>query len=257
MTVSTVRRIVYAATILALIALAISLRQQIFSDAGPTAARDTSVSRSATATATHPRVESASTLSSPVSISQVKESAKIHEPYKVSPEASDVSLPESFPSLASQQDNGSGESESGADVDTRDSDALIGRPFPVSGSVKAECKERSARDKRMGCTEMHEILARFARESRDESWAAAIENKVRDYILMKEPGKYTIRALECRTSVCAVESASIYGSLWLDYEFRRGIGLLSEDDKRGYEIDPSGARVTVTVLVYTRREPLP
>lgn len=251
-----VRGIAYAVTILALIALAITLREQIFGDAVPTSVRDTSSSRAATTTATHPRVESDSALSGSVSTLQAKENAKIHESHKPLLETSDLSFPESFAALTSQQD-GSRESESGADVDTRDSDALIGPPFPVSESVEAECKRHRVEGENPRCTDPHEALAQFARERRDEAWATAMEEKIRDYLLTKEPGTQPIRALECRTSICAIECTSGYhGSCRLEYEFTRVIGLLGHGSMQGYETSATGAMVTVTVLTYIRREPI-
>src|SRR5579871_4348760 len=87
--------------------------------------------------------------------------------------------------------------------DSPDAQSVQGRAFPVSRSVKASC--------RVGCEDLNEVLSQFAQQPRDPVWARSAETKLRNLVL-KENGKYTIRAIECRTSLCVIEVASIYGS---------------------------------------------
>jgi len=82
-----------------------------------------------------------------------------------------------------------------------------------------------------------------------------MESKFRDSVLTSEPGKYSIREIECRTSICAIEVASLYGTyLWkgeqnesLNRQMMNGLSTW------GYETDSSGSRITVTVMTFERR----
>jgi hypothetical protein len=131
-------------------------------------------------------------------------------------------------------------SESGIDLAT----ALVGRPFPVSNSVAAGCKAD-------GCPELDQALAKFADEPRDPVWASKIEEKLREFIAT-DP-QYTVRNLECRSTLCFAEVTSILGG------FNDGIksndslhGLLYTDNRVfGYERDPSSGRITVTLVKFS------
>lgn len=130
--------------------------------------------------------------------------------------------------------------------------SVVGYDFPISESVRAQCMAERPLGKQSQCYVALEILAQFKREPRDESWAAAKEAALRNY-LQGEPG-YTLRALECRTSVCSFESSSVGSGLPIsDYEFATANGLLHVADMRGYETDPSGTRIYVVTEVFTRR----
>lgn len=131
-----------------------------------------------------------------------------------------------------------------------DSNAVIGRPFPMSESVKSSCPREIAM--RSSCIEVLDFLDQMAEEPRDPHWATVMEARLRQWILRS--GDWTIRSIECRTSACAVEVSSLYGPL---LGFRYGdpphgalfnwIGLI------GYETHPSSARVTVTLKTFKRR----
>jgi hypothetical protein len=81
--------------------------------------------------------------------------------------------------------------------------AVIGTPFPVSASVTARC----TRDK-IVCPHVYKKLAQFTQESRDNAWAAQEEADIQTQIESLGPDKYSIRNLECRTTICAVEVSS-------------------------------------------------
>ena len=129
--------------------------------------------------------------------------------------------------------------------------SLIGRPFPLSPSVARECADPSLEP----CPLVHRILSLFAQEPRDDVWADKMETKLRDYI--QQYPAFSIRALECRTSICMAEVVSDKGA------FHHGIIDLGSDLDRevqpdlgsfGYERGKDGALVTVSQLVFTRRK---
>lgn len=129
-----------------------------------------------------------------------------------------------------------------------DPSTVIGRPFPVSASVESGCKLDDS------CSDLHQMLTRFAEEPRDPAWASEMEGNLRD-LLVQESGKYTVRNIECRTSLCLVEVASLYGVYYQPIPADNPLSkrLLPMAGDWGYELDPSSARVTVTIAPFRRR----
>lgn len=141
-----------------------------------------------------------------------------------------------------------------AERDEHDTETVIGRPFPVSPSIERLCRKNSSK-KEDYCAVTHRALAEFAQQPRDPAWASRIETQLHD-LVMAQPG-YTIRGIECRTSICVAEVASMYGM----FHFVRAIGLDSPLHKSlmegmgetAYERDQSSASVTVTLMTFERR----
>ena len=131
--------------------------------------------------------------------------------------------------------------------------SVIDIPFPVSESVEALCRESSSPN-RDYCATTNKLLKRLAKEPRDMGWAGRVEGELKRFIETKEPGKYSIRAIECRSSLCAVEVASGVGAYWGG--FRQGDALYDELFRgiasHGYEERADGSRITVTVVPYSR-----
>lgn len=127
------------------------------------------------------------------------------------------------------------------EVDPR---SVIGRSFRVSASVRAACRS-------FGCPYLDQDLAKFVQEPRDPQWSGEVEATLQD-LVESEPGKYAIRDIECRTSICMVEVASIYGQFpavayrTLDSAYQSGAEF-------GIERDVSSAKTTVTVITFNRR----
>jgi hypothetical protein len=152
------------------------------------------------------------------------------------------------PHVIAASGRGASDRQSDEARNTGDTDrSVIDRPFPVSASVVAGCRL-------VACPELDEALAKFSAEPRDSMWAPGVEQELRDFV-DAQSGKYTIRNIECRSTMCMVEVASISGS------FLEGISMSPQLDKLllsgvggfGYERDPSSARVTVTTIPYNRR----
>jgi len=128
-------------------------------------------------------------------------------------------------------------------------DTVIGRPFPVSKSVKDPC--------RIGpCLEVVQLLSKMAKEPRDLAWAADFEARLGE-IVMAAHGEFTIRAIECRRSLCAVEVASVHGMF--PFETRIESSQLTPQEVLwvgigdfGFETDSSGNRVTVGLTIFRR-----
>ena len=132
--------------------------------------------------------------------------------------------------------------------------SVADQPFAVSKSVAEACKPaKPGVFRQSACDRANHLLAEMAREPRDEPWATVSERVLRAYA-EQEPGKFSIRALECRKSICFIETASIFGHLPdADFYFVRDHGFSREDPVDVHETDEAGARLTVTLLPVTRR----
>jgi hypothetical protein len=130
-----------------------------------------------------------------------------------------------------------------------DPNAVIGRPFPISESVSSGC-EREGSDS--PCMDVVNLLTQMAEEPRDLRWAKETEAGLQAWL--SQSSEFTIRAIECRTTLCAVEVSSIHGPLG---RFRYGEppdrNVINSIPLFGYETNPSSARVTVTVRMFKRR----
>ena len=121
----------------------------------------------------------------------------------------------------------------------------------MSSSVAGTC-ERDSQASDL-CASEHAILSKFSRERRDSAWADLVEGELRDYLRSVGGGKFTIRSLQCRTTVCAAEVTSsermplILTNRRLREKLRSGYGAY------GYETDSAGARITVSLALYERR----
>jgi hypothetical protein len=132
-----------------------------------------------------------------------------------------------------------------ADIDA----SVVGTPFPISASVVAGCRDHE-------CDKVREQLAKMADEPRDSAWATEMEIEIQNNIISKGQDRYMIRDIECRTSICAVETASLFGLYDPGYPVPLNSSLTGGGIASiwGYESDPSsGARITVTVRVLMRR----
>jgi hypothetical protein len=139
--------------------------------------------------------------------------------------------------------------------------SVIGIPFPVSESIVAACDPAPGKYRNSACEPDKKLLAEMAEEPREEPWATSAERAIRALVEL-EPGTempravttYTIRALECRTSICFVETASIMGGFHTQfYYFEKTSGLRAEYAVDSVETDELGTKVHVTLYPFTRR----
>ncbi len=135
-------------------------------------------------------------------------------------------------------------------------DSVVGIPFPVSESILSDCAKSPSR----ACGPNKALLEKMAGEPREEPWASLSERAIRDLVML-EPGTarprpvtYTIRNLECRKSICFVETAShMEGFHSQFFYFERANELTA-----GYAIDSretkeDGTKMHVTLLPVLRR----
>jgi hypothetical protein len=141
--------------------------------------------------------------------------------------------------------------ETDSTVSTGASD-VIGRPFPLSESVRRFCAGHQAGT--VDCPELMEFLAKFSEEPRDEAWANSIEQRMRLLVTQSRPTDARVRQVECRTNKCVLEIEAPdefvlneFGSdPLLKRELNEWIGDL------GFEYE-NGRTVVVTVCTFYRR----
>jgi hypothetical protein len=140
-----------------------------------------------------------------------------------------------------------------------DSAAVIGRAFPISKAILDDCKMK--RD--YICNDVQEKLSEMSLEPRDSRWASEMEALIEHDILFEElPGRFTIRDIECRTSLCAAQVESTFSSNGIYGSYMGGMQVHHDDlnaalhtnfNTFATETDLTGRRVTVTVITFTRR----
>lgn len=91
----------------------------------------------------------------------------------------------------------------------------VGRPFPLSDSVREACKQRK------WCIDLAlPLLAEFAGERREPNWAPLMEAEIGRFVAKRESDGFSLRVVECRTSLCVVEvyspnqKALLFGGIW-------------------------------------------
>jgi hypothetical protein len=127
---------------------------------------------------------------------------------------------------------------------TRD---VAGKPLSISVPIDRACGKLP-----LFCKEGLEILTAVANEPRDDSWATATETIIRKEIERPEHGQQTIRALECRSTLCALEVVTLTEAVKYDYKLR--FELLHTDTSFLFwrEADKSGVPVWVSVRFFHR-----
>ncbi len=122
--------------------------------------------------------------------------------------------------------------------------------FKVSDSVKRNCFKGV--DGRCD-DQMLFLVEQMLSEKRDEPWARQCEEHLRRLVSGAEQ-RYSIRQLQCGSTICAMEVTSPVGSYFGNFEqddwLKQNLSL--SDRTNGYELDPAGQRVTVTLGVCSR-----
>lgn len=133
--------------------------------------------------------------------------------------------------------------------------SVVGQPFPVSESVAEACKPATPGAFRWeACDRVNALLVQIATEPRDDVWATAMEQQLRAYA-EAQPVNLTIRALECRKTICFIETAAAFpGDLPMpDYRWREKLGLGKEYPVNASERDAAGMRWNITLFPFRRK----
>lgn len=145
---------------------------------------------------------------------------------------------------------------SSANLELSDPNEVIGRPFPLSASVRHHCESSLPNV----CVYGFNGLALMEQEPRDPVWAPTMEAKIADSVAV-EASNASLRTVECRKSICVYEVATTYGSYTgPSYEFMAANNVLRGNLTRGiaawmhgFEIDSNGVHIKVEVTFLVRR----
>jgi hypothetical protein len=131
---------------------------------------------------------------------------------------------------------------------------VVGRPFPLSPSVMRQCVSRLPSES--DCPQLMEFLLKFERESRSATWALDMEGQLKKALTHIDPGKFSVRAIECRSNRCFAEVSA-------PFEWHLGdIDSFPELSARlygpvvgnlGFEAGPNGEKIIVTAMGFERR----
>jgi hypothetical protein len=131
---------------------------------------------------------------------------------------------------------------------------VAGRPFPLSPSVMRQCVSRLPSES--DCPQLMEFLLEFERESRSAAWAQAMEGQLKKALTHTDPGKFSVRTIECRSNRCFAEvSAPFEGHLGDIDSFPELSARLYGPvvSNLGFEAGPNGERIFVTAMGFERR----
>ena len=132
--------------------------------------------------------------------------------------------------------------------------AVVGRPFQISDSVKKAC---AAGPTVTMCEQTLPMLAAMRAEPRNGPWAASMEALIERSMRVGGKQWVQIRALECRTTYCALEYAvdandldhDVDGSEELERLLNPLSGIVAP------EVNPAaGNSKMVSVLVWHKRK---
>jgi len=115
--------------------------------------------------------------------------------------------------------------------------------FELSPSVQANCRLWEG-----DCKELDRFLERMKREPRNTDWARAMEARIEKAVISGERGKFRIRALECRSTRCALEVASEVDSIGVQFDSDPAFDELMFE-RPGYHASESDPQTGATTLV--------
>jgi hypothetical protein len=128
--------------------------------------------------------------------------------------------------------------------------SLVGLPFKMSESVELACARRPQWN---DCKRLNAFLERMTAEARDPSWAPGMEARIERFTYEGERGQYRIRALECRSTRCALEVASESKNVGISYVGDNADRMFPISSAIAAEHDPqTGIRTNVIVQVWQK-----
>jgi hypothetical protein len=133
--------------------------------------------------------------------------------------------------------------------------SVVGRPFPVSPSVVDFSKSHTSTGGTLGFAELWRAMSLFEQEPREMPWAQNMERQLRDFVVSDSSGKATVRNIECRLTLCIVESSAAHVddlSGQLIYAAQRSPNIQGVAAWNGYEKDESVNTVYVVLTLYCR-----
>jgi hypothetical protein len=181
----------------------------------------------------------------------VTAAASLHVPERSS-NKDFVSSPSSPPRAATPFDGGSVAKGSAA-ADNFKRPGVAGDPFVVPDSILAACNDPGIKAGHI-CKGFYADLAQMAKEPRDSAWASDMEEKLQAYV-EKEFKDASIRNIDCRTSLCAIEVESTDAKIAALFPYPNPLTyqLIRDSWMESREKTPLGADLNIFVVIYKRK----
>jgi hypothetical protein len=128
-------------------------------------------------------------------------------------------------------------------------ESFVGQPFTISASIEEGCKSDT-----IECPLVMASVGKMVKEPRDVQWATKMEATIQSAFDSQGSGKYAIRNVECRTSLCILEvEVHVLGPV-VRYEDAIFSRLRPNAMTIGVnEYDASGASFLVELMDFERR----
>jgi hypothetical protein len=128
-------------------------------------------------------------------------------------------------------------------------ESVVDQPFTISASIREGCKRDT-----IECPLVMASVGKMVKEPRDVEWAAKMEATIQSAFDSRGLGKYAIRNVECRTSLCILEvEVHVLGPV-VRYEDAIFSRLRPNAMTIGVnEYDSSGASFLVELMDFERR----
>jgi len=129
-------------------------------------------------------------------------------------------------------------------------ESVRGQAFEISASVKEGCKSDT-----IECPLVMASVGRMVEEPRDIGWATKMEAMIQFAFDTRGSGRYVIRNVECRTSICILEAEVHVPGPWIGrYDDAIFSSLRPHAMTIGVrEYDSSGASYHVELMDFERR----
>jgi hypothetical protein len=129
--------------------------------------------------------------------------------------------------------------------------SVAGQPVSISSSLRESCKSEF-----IECPLVMASVAKMAQEPRDNDWASKTEELLQAAADTQGPGKYLVRNVECRSSICILEVELHVPEI---YPFRYEGAITSNLSPytltiAATEYDSLGERFIVEFKVFSRRQ---
>jgi len=131
-----------------------------------------------------------------------------------------------------------------------------GTVFSVSPVINVTCASLAKSGTGEICDRVMGLLSLMAKEKRNDAWAPQAEYGLQKFAEAQAGGQFSVRNIECRSSLCAIEVVSLYGQYFTGpAPYRDPLNNLvgfTGLEVVGTEKDADGIKVFVTLLIYKR-----
>ena len=142
---------------------------------------------------------------------------------------------------------------------TQEADPPSRGSFELGAAIQGQCEPAGGGIPAAFCQPLAAAISELRAETRDDAWAAGMEQRIDE--MFRSDGKYwaEIRSLDCRQTLCAVEYAQdVNGGPTLnEMAFVRLLQWLEPTTGgMGYEVSPASSQYKVVVVMVWKKKSL-